>query len=82
MNYFSSRITDVGAFGLPDVVQDGLATMDFVYEYILSGDDHWKLRFEVENIINAHWRLAQGGKTFLNYREGRTISVGPSFRVF
>ncbi len=82
LNYFSSRITDVGAFGLPDVVQSGLATIDFVYEFMLRGDDRWKLRFAAENINNARWRLAQGGETFLSYREGRTISVGTSFRVF
>ena len=82
LNYFSSRITDVGAFGLPDVIQDGLATMDFVYEYTLKGDDRWKLRFAAENLNNARWFLTQGGETFLAYREGRTISVGMSFRVF
>ena len=82
LNYFSSRITDVGAFGLPDVLQDGLATMDFVYEYTLKGDDRWKLRFAAENLNNARWFLTQGGETFLAYREGRTITVGTSFRIF
>ncbi|MDE0127201.1 MAG: TonB-dependent receptor [Bryobacterales bacterium] len=82
VNYFSSRITDVGAFGLPDVLQDGLATMDFVYEYTLKGDDRWKLRFAAENLNNARWFLTQGGETFLAYREGRTITVGTSFRIF
>ena len=82
LNYFSSRITDVGAFGLPDVIQDGLATMDFVYEYTIKGDDRWRLRFSAENLNNARWFLTQGGETFLAYREGRTISVGTSFRVF
>ncbi len=82
LNYFSSRITDVGAFGLPDVVQDGLATMDLVYEVTLKGDDRWKLRLAAENINNARWFLTQGGETFLGYREGRTFTVGTSFRVF
>ena len=82
LNYFSSRITDVGAFGLPDVLQDGLATMDFVYEYTIKGEDRWKLRFAAENLNNARWFLTQGGETFLGYREGRTFTVGTSFRVF
>ncbi len=81
-NYFSNRITDVGAFGLPDVVQDGLASLDFVYEFTIRGEDRWKLRFAGENLNNASWRLTQGGLTFLGYREGRTISVGTSFRFF
>ncbi len=82
VNYFSSRITDVGAFGLPDVVQGGLATMDFVYEFTLKGEGRWKLRFEAENLSNARWFLTQGGETFLGYREGRTYTLGTSFRVF
>ncbi len=82
VNYFSSRITDVGAFGLPDVVQSGLASLDFVYEFTVRGDDRWKLRFAGENLNNAHWRLTQGGEVFLGYREGRTLSVGTSFRFF
>lgn len=82
LNYFSSRITDVGAFGLPDVVQDGLATLDFVYELTLRGEGRWKLRFAAENLSNARWGFTQGGETFLAYREGRTVSIGTSFRVF
>ena len=82
VNYFSSRITDVGAFGLPDVVQDGFASMDMVYEFTVRGDERWKLRFSGENLNNAHWRLTQGGEVFLGYREGRTYSVGTSFRFF
>lgn len=81
-NYFSSRITDVGAFGLPDVVQDGLGTLDAVYEYSLKAEGRWKLRFAAENLTNARWYLTQGGETFLGYREGRTFTVGTSFRVF
>lgn len=81
-NYFSSRITDVGAFGLPDVVQDGLGTMDFVYEFSLKGEGRWKLRLAAENLNNARWFLTQGGQTFLAYREGRTFTVGTSFRVY
>ena len=64
LNYFSSRVTDVGAFGLPDVVQDGLATKDFVYEFSLRGEGRWKLRFAAENLSNARWFLTQGGEAF------------------
>ena len=63
------------------MIQDGLATMDFVHEFALKGDDRWKLRFAAENINNARWFLTQGGETYLACREGPTISVGTSFRV-
>ncbi len=82
LNHFSSRITDVGAFGLPDVIQGGLSTVDLVYEFTIKGDDRWKLRIAGENLNNPRWFLTQGGETFLGYREGRTFTVGTSFRFF
>lgn len=82
VNYFSSRITDVGSFGLPDVIQSGVATTDFVYEYTLKAEDRWKLRFSAENLTDARWVWTQGGLPFQRYFLGRTISVGTSFRIF
>ena len=81
LNHFSSRITDVGAFGLPDVIQGGLSTVDLVYEFTIKGDDRWKLRIAGENLNNPRWFLTQGGETFLGYRKP-TFTVGTSFRFF
>ncbi len=82
LNYFSNRITDVGAFGLPDLIQDGMATMDLVYEYTLKGEDRWKLRAAVENLGDARWRWTIGGLTYHRYYMGRSFTIGTSFRVF
>lgn len=82
VNYFSSRITDVGSFGLPDVVQQGLTTLEFVYELRLREDGKWRMRFSAENLNNPQWRWLQGGEVFQSYRLGRTFEVGTSFDIF
>ena len=82
LNYFSNRIADVGAFGLPDVIQDGMTTTDLVYEYMLKGEDRWKIRAAVENLGDARWRWTIGGLTYHRYYMGRSFTIGTSFRVF
>ena len=82
LNYFSNRIADVGAFGLPDVLQDGMTTTDLVYEYMLKGEDRWKIRAAVENLGDARWRWTIGGLTYHRYYMGRSFTIGTSFRVF
>lgn len=82
VNYFSSRITDVGSFGLPDVVQQGVPTLEFVYEVSLRESGKWRMRFSGENLNNPQWRWLQGGEVFERYRLGRTFEVGTSFDIF
>jgi outer membrane receptor protein involved in Fe transport len=81
-NYFSSRITDVGSFGLPDVIQQGVPSLEFVYELSLRENGRWRMRFSGENLNNPRWRWLQGGEIFQSYRLGRTFEVGTSFDVF
>ncbi len=83
LNYFSNRIQDVGALGLPDIEQQGVTTLDFVYELnLLPEQGKWKLRFSAENLTDAEWLWLQGGQTFQRYTLGRTIGIGTSFRIF
>jgi len=81
-NYFSSRITDVGSFGLPDVLQEPVTTLDLVYELDLAGDGKWKMRFSAENLTDAKWRWTQGGELFQGYTQGQTYSIGTSYQIF
>lgn len=81
-NYFSSRITDVGALGLPDVFQQAVTTLDFVYELKLVESGKWKMRFSAENLNNPNWRWRQGGELFQRYILGRTFEVGTSYQIF
>ena len=82
MNYFSSRITDVGFFGLPDVVQQGVTTLDFVYELNIKENGRWKMQFSAENLSDANWQWTQGGLPFQRWRLGRTFEIGTSFQIF
>ena len=82
LNYFSSRIADVGAFGLPDVIQQGVTTLDFVYEYDLIAEGKCKLRFSAENLGDPAWHWTQGGLTFQRWNLGRTFKIGTSFRIY
>ncbi|MDA1233182.1 MAG: outer membrane beta-barrel protein [Acidobacteria bacterium] len=81
-NYYSSRITDVGSFGLPDVLQAPLTTLDLVYELSLVGDGKWKMRFSAENLTDAKRRWTQGGELFQGYTQGQTYSIGTSYQIF
>ncbi|MEZ5393814.1 MAG: TonB-dependent receptor [Bryobacterales bacterium] len=81
-NYFSRRISDVGVLGLPDVYQEGVTTLDFVYELNLREDGKWKMRMNAQNLTNALWDWTQGGLTFQRYTMGRTFTVGTSFQIF
>ena len=82
VNYFSSRITDVGSFGLPDVIQQGVPTLEFVYELRLRDDGRWRMRFSAENLNDPQWDWLQGGEVFQRYKLGRTFEIGTSFDIF
>lgn len=81
-NYFSSRISDVGTYGLPDVVQQGVTTLDVVYEFEIKEGGRWKLRFQAENLNDPSWLWTQGGQTFQRWSLGRTYKIGTSYRIF
>ncbi len=82
VNSVSRRITDVGAFGLPDIYQERNTLFDFVYQYQILGDGKWNFRFAAENLGNNHFRWTQGDFIQRSYRTGRTFSVGTSLSLF
>lgn len=82
LNTVSSRITDVGSFGLPDVVQDSNIFLDFVYQFDISENGRWSIRFSAENLSDNLYRWTQGDFTQRQYRLGRTFTVGTSFSIF
>ncbi len=78
-NYFDERISDVGAFGLPDIYEDGRATIDLVFVA------KWKqlnLRFSAENLGNEAYLYTQGGKVQRSYKLGQTYQFGVGVNVF
>ncbi len=81
VNYFSSRITDVGSQKLPDVVEGGRMTMDFVYEYTFTEDGRWKMRFQADNLNNPEHLWTVGNAVYERWNLGRSYKIGTSFRI-
>lgn len=81
-NYVSRRISDVGSYGLPDIYQEPIVSLDFAYQYTFNERAKWSLRFEAENLSNNSFEWTQG--TFLQrqYRLGRTFQIGVNHSFF
>lgn len=76
VNYFDSRIADVGVFGTPDILEEGRTTLDVVVTRTFGA---WALRLTGTNLTDEDYLLTQGGRPFRLYSEGRTISLGLSY---
>lgn len=82
-NYTGERITDVGSFGLPDIVQHGYPTLDLRFSKDFGGERKpFSVSVELENLLNRLNDTRQGNQLFRAYRTGRDISVGVSYRFF
>jgi TonB-dependent receptor len=78
-NYFGSRISDVGAFGAPDIVEAGRGSLDFVIGQRIG---RLGLRLNVENLTDSEWLFQQGAETQRSFRLGRTVSFSLGYTVF
>jgi len=76
VNYFDSRISDVGVLGAPDVLENGRTTLDAVATKTF-GD--WALRLTGENLTDAEILFTQGGLFQRGFKAGRSISLGVSY---
>jgi hypothetical protein len=72
-NYFSDRIVDVGALGLPDILEEGRPTFDLIVSARLN--QTFTLRFAGENLGNRPVRFIQGGQLHREFNYGRTFGV-------
>lgn len=59
-NVFGPRVSQVGAFGLPDVYEQPRNLVDFTAAQKLG--DHFDLKLAVENILNAPFRFTHGSE--------------------
>jgi hypothetical protein len=80
-NSVARRITDVGTFGLPDVYQERNTFLDFVYQYDVTENGKWSLRFTGQNLGNNWYRWTQAGQLYREFRIGRTFEAGLSFSL-
>lgn len=74
LNFQGERISDVGALGLPDIIEDGRTRLDLVFLQPLDASRRWSLRLAAENLFDEPVRFTQGGLPQREYRVGRTFS--------
>jgi len=73
VNVFGNRIVDVGSLGLPDIFEEGRATVDAVVSARISR--LLSLRLAADNLTNEPVRYLQGTEVHRNYDIGRAFAV-------
>lgn len=75
-NFQGSRISDVGAVGIPDIIEDGYRGLDAMFSQPLG---KWSMKFSAQNLLDEEVRFTQGGLPQRIYRNGRTFSVSIAY---
>lgn len=78
-NYFDSRIIDVGAQGLPDILEEGRGALDVVLSARVR---RLNVRFSAENLTDADYEFTQGGQVQRAFKLGRTFAINFGFSAF
>jgi outer membrane receptor protein involved in Fe transport len=73
VNYFGSRIVDVGSLGLPDIIEDGRGTVDLVVTARLGS--LLSLRLSADNLTDPDVRFLQGSETHRRFSFGRSFMM-------
>nr|HPF52923.1 TonB-dependent receptor [Draconibacterium sp.] len=87
-NYFSDRIYSIGVGGengYNDVVENGLATVDFISSVRFK--DHWGISFKAKNLLDPEYKLTrkpsgEGAEPVVlrSYQKGIGLSLGLSYQ--
>ncbi|MGD8328556.1 MAG: TonB-dependent receptor [Acidobacteriota bacterium] len=79
VNWFDDRIIDVGALGLPDIIEQARAKVDLVFVWSagnqLGNFPNFNVRVAFENLTDPTYEFTQGGETFSAYTLGRAFNV-------
>lgn len=81
-NYTGERISDVGALGLPDIIEHGYPNLDLLFAKHFGGERRWRVEFTVENLLNRQIDYRLDNQAFNVYRNGRTFAFGVSYKIF
>jgi hypothetical protein len=79
VNYFGDRISDVGANGAPDIIENGRPTLDLVFGQTVG---RFGVRLNVENLTDSEWLFTQGSEEQRVFKLGRTVSVSVGYTLF
>lgn len=73
-NTFGERITKIGSYGLPDVMEEPFSKLDFVCSKKYGSRSSFKLK--IQNLLNESSVVTQGGKVKEESKKGISISLG------
>ncbi|MEW6130177.1 MAG: outer membrane beta-barrel protein [Acidobacteriota bacterium] len=81
-NYTGERITEVGAFGLPDTIQKGYPNFDLSFTKGFGVERRWRVEFQIENLLDRQHNYRVGSELFRTYRNGRSFEFGIAYKIF
>lgn len=82
-SYAGERLTDVGAFGLPDIYEEDFISLDAVYSQQIDAlAQGLELKLGASNLLDQRREFTQGPEVVRGYESGRTISLTISYSPF
>lgn len=82
-SHAGERVTDVGAYGLPDIYEKAYTSLDAVLSQTLNG---WargvEFKLAASNLLNGAREFTQGGAIQRRFEPGRTVSLSLSYSPF
>lgn len=76
------RLTEVGAFGLPDIYESASTTFDFVLSQSVAFAKGLEVKLAGSNLLDSRKEFMQGGAIQRRYSPGRKVSLSLSYSPF
>lgn len=80
--YSGARLTEVGAFGLPDIYEDSYLSLDAVLSQSLAFAKGIELKLAASNLLGERREFTQGGAIHRSFDPGRKLSLSLSYSPF
>ncbi|MEO8380849.1 MAG: TonB-dependent receptor, partial [Acidobacteriota bacterium] len=81
-SYSGERLTEVGAFGLPDIYEAAGTSLDLAMSQSVSWVKGLEVKLAATNLLNEGREFLQGGLVQRSYVPGRKVSLSLSFSPF
>jgi TonB-dependent receptor len=81
-NYTGERISEVGALGLPDIIQHGYPVLDILFARNFGTENRMRFEFTIENALNRQTDFRLDNQAQNVFRNGRTFTFGVSYRIY
>jgi hypothetical protein len=81
-NYSGERITDVGAYGMPDIYEQSFGSLDMIYSQQLRFLKGLEVKLAAGNLLDESRLYTQGGLVQREYKPGRMFSLSFGYTIF